>query len=143
MKSIFVKEQYPYSKADLVRIFGKDDANDSIKKLKEFGVLKTIKKEKRFTDLTDLNDVDLIIADEEDTEFERYYVFCFVGVIIVNGYVLKCYPKYIFSTQEPFEELMKVISVLEKYNNSKEQIIKICINSQHDKECNHWYRASR
>ena len=136
MKSIFVKEQYPYSKADLVRIFGKDDANDSIKKLKEFGVLKTIKKEKRFTDLTDLNDVDLIIADEEDTEFERYYVFCFVGVIIVNGYVLKCYPKYIFSTQEPFEELMKVISVLEKYNNSKEQIIKICINSQHDKEFN-------
>ena len=136
MKSIFVKEQYPYSKADLIRIFGKDDANTCIKKLKEFGVLKTIKKEKRFSDLSELNDVDLVIVDEEDTEIERYYVFGFVGVIIVNGYVLKCYPKYIFSTQEPFDELMKVISVLEKYNNSKEQIIKICINSQSDKEFN-------
>ena len=136
MKSVFVKEQYPYSKTDLIKIFGKDDANTCIKKLKEFGVLKTIKKEKRFSDLSELNDVDLVIVDEEDTEIERYYVFCFVGVIIVNGCVLKCYPKYIFSTQEPFEELMKVVSVLEKYNNSKEQIIKICINSQHDKEFN-------
>ena len=136
MKSVFVKEQYPYSKTELIKIFGKDDANTCIKKLKEFGVLKTIKKEKRFADLSELNDVDLVIVDEEDTEIERYYVFCFVGVIIVNGYVLKCYPKYIFSTQEPLGELMKVISVLEKYNNSKEQIIKICINSQHDKEFN-------
>ena len=80
MKSIFVKEQYPYSKADLIRIFGKDDANTCIKKLKEFGVLKTIKKEKRFSDLSELNDVDLVIADEEDTEIERYYVFCFVAI---------------------------------------------------------------
>lgn len=136
MKSIFVKEQYPYSKADLIRIFGNGDADTCIKKLKEFGILKTIKKEKRFSDLSELNDVDLVIVDEENTEIERYYVFCFVGVIIVNGYVLKCYPKYIFSTQEPLNELMKVISVLEKYNNSKEQIIKICINSQHDKEFN-------
>ena len=136
MKSVFVKEQYPYSKTDLIKIFSKDDANTCIKKLKEFGILKTIKKEKRFSDLSELNDVDLVIVDEEDTDIERYYVFCFVGVIIVNGYVLKCYPKYIFSTQEPFNELMKVISVLEKYNNSKEQIIKISINSQYDKKFN-------
>ena len=97
MKSIFVKEQYPYSKTDLIRIFGKDDANPCIKKLKEFGVLKAVKKEKRFSDLTELNDIDLVIVDEEDTEIERCYVFNFVGVIIVNGYVLKCYPLVLFA----------------------------------------------
>jgi hypothetical protein len=47
MKSIFVKEQYPYSKTELIKFFGKDDANTCIKKLKEFGILKAIKKEKR------------------------------------------------------------------------------------------------
>ncbi len=135
MKSVFVQEQHPYKKADLVHIFGADEAISCIKKLKEFGILKTIRKDKRFSDLSQLGDADFLIVDEEDTDVPRRYVFCFVGVIIVHGVVLKCYPKYIFGTKEPLEELKQVMNVLEKYNG-KEQIIKICLNRQRDKEFN-------
>ena len=133
--SVFVKEQHPYTKSELIDIFG-TNTNECIKKLKEYGILKTIKRGKSFADLSELSDLDFVILDEDDSSVERQYVFSFVGVIIVNGYVLKCFPKYIFSNKEPFDELIQVISVLEKYNNSKQQIIKICITNQNDKSFN-------
>lgn len=50
--------------------------------------------------------------------------------------VLKIYPKYIDSTDEPIEELKQILSVLEKYN-SKEQIIKIFNNSEDNNSFNY------
>lgn len=52
------------------------------------------------------------------------YVFTFVGVITIEGRVLKCYPKYLLDTTAPKTELKQVLKVLEKYN-SKEQIIRM------------------
>lgn len=51
-------------------------------------------------------------------------MFTFVGVITIEGRVLKCYPKYLLDTTAPKTELKQVLKVLEKYN-SKEQIIRM------------------
>ena len=40
-------------------------------------------------------DEDIEIADVEVGENEYLYVFTFVGVITIEGRVLKCYPKYL------------------------------------------------
>ena len=43
-----------------------------------------------------------------------YYTFNFVGVIVVEDCVLKCYPKYIAKNHEPIEELKQALMVIEK-----------------------------
>lgn len=64
------------------------------------------------------------VADIEVGEDEYYYVFTFVGVIVVAGHVLKCYPKYLLHSNQLKEELRQVLKVLEKYN-TKEQIVRM------------------
>ena len=71
-----------------------------------------------------LTNTDIEIADVEVGENEYLYVFTFVGVITIEGRVLKCYPKYLFDVTAPKTELKQVLKVLEKYN-SKEQIIRM------------------
>ena len=87
-----------------------------------FGVLKAVKSSDMQKSMTDLTDKDIEIADVEAGENEYLYVFTFVGIIVVAGRVLKCYPKYLLNINEPIKELRQVIKVLEKYN-SQEQII--------------------
>lgn len=95
-----------------------------IKRLKEYGVLKAVKATDVQKNMSDLVDEDIEVADVEAGDNEYLYVFTFVGVITVSGCVLKCYPKYILSNNEPLAELKTIIKVLEKYN-AKEQIIRM------------------
>lgn len=57
--------------------------------------------------MSDLLDEDIEVVDVEIGEREYLYVFTFVGVITVWGIVLKCYPKYILTNNEPLPELKK------------------------------------
>ncbi len=126
MISKFVREQKRYTQEELCDIFACDDEKvvSFIRKLKEFGVLKTVKSSDAQKNMAELLDEDIEITDVEVGENEYLYVFTFVGVIIVAGRVLKCYPKYLLSTKEPIGELKKVIKVLQK-SNSKEQIVQM------------------
>ena len=74
--------------------------------------------------MSDLQDEDIEVTDVEVGEDEFLYVFTFVGVIVVAGRVLKCYPKYLLSKEQPKDELRQVLKVLEKYN-TKEQIVRM------------------
>lgn len=126
MISRFVKEQKRYTREDLQDIFDAigNDLIRIIKRLKEYGVLKTVRNEKKQMNMSDLVESDIEVVDEEYTEKKHLYVFTFVGIIIVEARVLKCYPKYIFKTDEPSWELKQIVKVLQKYN-SKEQIIRM------------------
>lgn len=126
MISKFVREQKRYTKRELCRILetSEDKAAPLIRKLKEFGVLKAVRATDIQRDMSDLIEEDIEIADVEAGEGEYFYVFTFVGVIVVAGRVLKCYPKYLLNVDTPRDELRQVIKVLEKYN-SKEQIIRM------------------
>ena len=126
MVSKYLREQKRYTQRELC---DKLDCSEEkvvsiIRKLKEFGVLKAVRASDPQQDMSDLYDEDIEVADVEVGEDEYYYVLTFVGVIIVAGRALKCYPKYILSSEEPKEELRQVLKVLERYN-SKEQIIRM------------------
>lgn len=126
MVSVFLREQRRYTQEELVKAFecSEEKTVHILKRLKEYGVLKAVKASETQKDLTDLADTDIEIADVEVGENEYLYVFSFVGVITIEGRVLKCYPKYIFSTPSPRRELKQVLRVLEKYN-SREQIVRM------------------
>lgn len=126
MISEFVREQKRYTQKDLCKILrcSEEKAIPLIRKLKEFGVLKAVKASDLQRDMSDLMDEDIEVADVEIGEDEYLYVFTFVGVIVVAGRVLKCYPKYILTVDQPKNELRQVLKVLEKYN-TKEQIVRM------------------
>ncbi len=126
MISVFLREQRRYTQDELV---GKLQCTEEkavrlLRRLKEYGVLKAIKADDTQRDLSDLVDDDVEIADVEVGENEYFYVFTFVGVITIEGCVLKCCPKYLSDTSDPKATLKQVLKVLEKYN-SREQIIRM------------------
>ena len=123
MISVFLREQRRYTQDELVKLFRctEEKTVHILKRLKEYGVLKAVKVSDLQKDLTDLVDEDIEIADVEIGENEYLYVFTFVGVITIEGRVLKCYPKYLANDLKPVDELKQILKVLEKYN-SKEQI---------------------
>jgi len=88
--------------------------------LKRYGIVKAVKASK--PEYEDLSNQDIILTDVVENNSEVQYVFDFVGIVMVEGYVFKCYPKYIFSTTEPIEQLKQVLKVIKKYNN-KEQLV--------------------
>jgi len=88
--------------------------------LKKYGIVKTVKASK--PEYEDLSNQDIVLTDVVENNPEIQYVFDFVGVVMVEGYVFKCYPKYITSTTKPMEQLKKVLKVIRKYNE-KEQLV--------------------
>lgn len=126
MISRFVKEQKRYTQQDLCEILGcpAEDAIPLIRRLKEFGVLKAVKASDIQRDLSDLQDEDVEVSGVEIGDNKYLYVFTFVGVIVVAGRVLKCYPKYLLHTEDPTAQLRQVLKVLEKFN-SREQIVQM------------------
>lgn len=141
MISNFVREQKRYTQEELCQIFeaSEEKTVSLIRRLKEFGVLKTVKNTKNQRDMSDLADEDIEIAAVEAGENKYLYVFTFVGVIVVAGRVLKCYPKYLLTADAPKDELRQVLKVLEKYaedqktaKNVKEQRIQMFTDSSED-----------
>ena len=118
MISKYIREQQRYTQNELRSIFecNTDEIVQIIRKLKEYGVLKNVKRCEEQSTLTDLAEEDIQLTDVEDADRRLYYVFTFVGVIVVLGRVLKCYPKYIISNSEPKKEMKQILRVIEKYN---------------------------
>lgn len=98
--------------------------------LKKYGVVKAIKKTK--PEFEDISNEDIVLTDVIDNSGDVEYVFDYVGVILLEGYVFKCYPKYITSTDEPMEELKQVLKVIKKYNSS-EQLVHLFNGEDDDK----------
>lgn len=138
MNSKYIRERKAYSQKELYDILeckNEDTAINLIRRLKAFNILKTIKKSDKLKDLEELQDDDFDVTDVECGDNERRYIFTFVGVIVVSGIVLKCYPKYLIHKSEPLEELKQVLKVLEKYN-SKSEIVKMYNDNNEDNSFN-------
>lgn len=137
MISKFVREQKRYTQKELCNILkcNEDEVVVLIRKLKEYNILKAVKASDKQKNMDELFDEDIEISDVEVSENNYLYVFTFVGVIIIAGRVLKCYPKYLLSSTKPTNELKQVIKVLEKYN-STEQIIRMFNDSNESSSFN-------
>ena len=125
--SRFVREQQRYTKNQLRTRFSYDDAGVEkfIKSLKSYGILKTVANTAEQKELTDLVDEDVQVMDETVGNDDCYYVFTYVGVITIGNRVIKVYPKYILSENEPLARMKQVVKVLERYSHSEEQIVNL------------------
>lgn len=103
MISKFVRERRCYTRDELLEIFGgdKEKATDIIKKLILRGILK---REKNKKDTSENEDEDIELDENING---KAYVFKFVGIIDINGIILKCYPKYLLSYEKSDEESNK------------------------------------
>lgn len=124
MISVFLREQKRYSQKELLEIFdcSEEQLDLIISKLKEFGILKIVRKSSPQLNMSDLVDECVEIIPVEAIGKDYYYVFLFVGILIVASRIIKCYPKYLCNVDNPIKELQVVCKVIEKYS-SKEQII--------------------
>lgn len=137
MISEFVREQKRYTQKELCQFLkcSEEYVIPLIRKLKEFDVLKAVKSSDVQKNMADLLEEDIEVADVEVGENEYLYVFTFVGVIVIAGRVLKCYPKYLMNAKDPTDELRIIIKVLEKYN-AKEQIVRMFNDSSESSSFN-------
>lgn len=88
--------------------------------LKKYGTVKTVKASK--PEYEELSNQDIVLTDVIDNNTDVEYVFDFIGVVMVEEHVFKCYPKYISSISEPVQQLKQVLKVIKKYND-KEQLV--------------------
>lgn len=88
--------------------------------LKKYGVVKAVKRTK--PEFDDLSNEDIVLTDVVDNSSDIEYVFDYVGVVMLEGHVFKCYPKYIETKDKPFDELKQVLKVIKKYNSSEQLI---------------------
>ena len=105
-----------------------------VKKLNFINVLKLVNKTNDEAELTDLNE-DMEVFDIDFNDDSYFYVFTFVGVLSIGNIVLKSFPKYLLSKEEPFDEIKEIIRVLNKYD-SDEHIINLYNGYDDQKEFN-------
>lgn len=147
---VFLHEEQRYTQAQLIQLLqaNEDDGIRILKRLKEYGILKTVKNKEDSVDLAELTEEYIELAEVTAGENSRYYKSCFVGVIMVEKWLLKCYPKYMpdipnekdtahnIEVQKTTEHLKQVLQVLEKYNRNSEQIIHMQNESLHESSFN-------
>lgn len=134
--SKFVREQKRYSKKELLELFFIDENFfvRLVRTLKFHGVLKIVDKTPEEMNLSDLTD-DVGILDIDVNNDDYYYVFTFVGILTIDNIVIKSFPKYLLSKEEPLEEMKEIIKVLTKYNY-EDNIINLYSGYDNHKEFN-------
>ena len=125
--SQFLREQRRYTKNELANLFRLDEPSVEkfIRTLKAYNVLKTVKNNPYQKEMSDLSAADIEVANEGADNDTYFYVFTFVGVLVFGNRILKIFPKYLLHTKNTLSAMRQVLKVLEKYNNSTEQIINL------------------
>ena len=95
MIKYFIREESTYKKADLfIKLnIGDEIGEKLISLLLQYGV---------------------IIPDKQNGS-ETSFKFSFVGIIIFKNLVIRCFPKYIASTEMPEKEFVQIMNVLRYY----------------------------
>ncbi|EFM31672.1 LlaJI family restriction endonuclease [Streptococcus mitis] len=131
MKSVFIREQKRYTFHELQFSFNldKDPLQKLLQRLKSFGILKNVKNSKEQQELSDLFEEDAELEELSSGGSESLYVFTFVGLVMIQNLVLKCYPKYIDKEEDLDIKLKEVIQVIEKADQKEQEIL---IYSEYD-----------
>ena len=131
MKSVFIREQMRYTFHELQFKFNldKEHLQKLLQRLKSFGILKTVKNTKEQQDLSDLFEEDTELEEFSSGGNESLYVFTYVGVVMIQNIVLKCYPKYIDKEKDLDIKLKEVLQVIEKADQKEQEIL---IYSEYD-----------
>lgn len=130
MRIVDVRERKPYSKSELKVLLkiSEGKLTNIIRALKLFNILKITKNRSEEAELSDLSNLDNVIVAESEVSDNCAYVFSYVGIIMIEGFLIRCYPKYLFSydylndDREKVNTLKQVLKVLQKYNTNNQSI---------------------
>lgn len=115
IKHIYFKELYRYTKNEIANLL-KIELNETeelIDKLRLKGIVKEYNPKK-----IDESEYEEYIESTESVKNEKKYCFDYVGVIIYNNIVIKCYPKYV--KDENKEKCLKtILKVIRKYGKNE------------------------
>ena len=127
MKSVFIKERQKYTKDELFQLFSLDEESWRI-------FHDTLGRKKILINTASDDETDGFDLEEEETEdgVERY-LFKYVGIIIFQEWVIKCYPKYIDNLDNIIEKLKVVLQVIRK---DKENQNKLFLLDESDTDSN-------
>lgn len=116
MTQEFFRELKHYSIHEIAENLNTNDlkAKNIASVLKRYGVIKVVNR--NTPDLAELSDDDLVLTDGVVDSNDVRYVFNYVGVIVLKNHVIKCYPKYISSSDEPMQEFKQVLKVIKLYS---------------------------
>ncbi|HEM3486443.1 TPA: LlaJI family restriction endonuclease [Streptococcus suis] len=126
MKSVYIREQFRYNFQEMKAKFQVENENallDLLRRLKSFGILKTVKKTKEQQELSELFEEDTELEELSSGGNESLYVFTYVGLVMIQNFVLKCYPKYISTEEDIDNKLKEVIKVIEKAEQKEQEIL--------------------
>ena len=116
INDFYFREQRKYTFTDMQKRFS-EHTERVLEILLKNGVLKQVGSGKE-QDLSEMEEEDFALGPDLDNG-EKTFVFCFVGVISVKGYILKCLPKY-YEKEEikegRDEHLKLVFDVIRRYN---------------------------
>ena len=131
MKSVYIRELRRYTKLELSNLFPEINSNQLavfIRKLRAYGILKSVKRDSGTLDFSELVLLDNSLIDGIDDSNSSYYIFNYVGVIYIDGYLLCCYPKYLLAYDSIEDKsscrnlLKQVLKVLHRYNTNSQSI---------------------
>ena len=114
MRSYLFREETHYSIKDFSNTLGttEEESKRLISILRTHGIIKPAFQESP--------DIDLFPDEEEiiNTQMKSYGVFKFrfVGVLVVEDYVIFCYPKYVSDKKNAINELKRALNAIKKYN---------------------------
>ncbi|MGL5756382.1 MAG: LlaJI family restriction endonuclease [Paraclostridium sp.] len=115
IKHIYFKELYRYTKNEIVNLL-KIELNETqelIDKLRLKGIVKEYNPKK-----IDESEYEEDMEYTDSVKYEKKYYFDYVGVIIYNNIVIKCYPKYV--KEENKENCLKtILKVIRKYGKNE------------------------
>lgn len=125
MKSAYFRELQRYTE---IEISNKLDISlletvSLIRKLKSYGIVKSVKATSKDMIYDNLTNEDIELCDVDLKNPNQLFAFDYVGVITVDSFVIKCYPKYIESSLEPLNEMKQVLKVIREYFKKREQIL--------------------
>lgn len=137
MYSSFFREQKRYTLSELFKELNcsEEVAINILRKLKRLGIIQVVKATLDQKNMSELTESDVEVVDIEADNNEYFYLFTFVGVIILDGHVIKCYPKYLINKVQPKAELTLVLKVLEKFK-SKRHFVEVFDEISEDRPSN-------
>lgn len=137
MTSAYFRELKRYTFKNILEklSLNEDKGKVLVNRLKSYGVLKTVRKIPNEINLSEIDDEEIDILEDEADSSSIYYVFKFVGIVTIRDTILICYPKYINKTLEPENEMKEVLKVIKKYS-SEEQVISLYNGDSDDKSFN-------
>ena len=137
MRAAYFRELKRYTKEDIATLLGAsvEQMLPVIRKLKSYGILKAVKSSALELKQFEISEQEVVISDIDIQTTDILLVFTYVGVVTVDNYIFKCYPKYIIQSSSPLTELKQVLKVIARYN-AREQILNISDGSNKSSEFN-------